>query len=619
MTTLRLFLTGTMALLTTAAVLVAMSSSALQRQRDAEAAGLAQHVADDLARRIGRALDAGVPIDHIEGAEALFRQRLEELPALISLQLVDASGQVLRSAAGAGAGAVAAARPEAPAPVDKAAEKTVENAAEKASGKPSGKAAVKAAESAAESAAEKAAATAAETAADKAADKASENAAETATAADAAAARVAQPGPGPGAGSNADALRTVIAPVLSQGRPVATLRVLRRPLEGWSLRADTALSLSLAIGAALAIGDIVARHALACGVLRRRRALDGLARAVDAGRFDALVGGIPAPAREPLLSGLLAGLRSAHEERARLHRLVATLRASEPDRHRRERLDALAARIDDGDRFADGELGLLDDPDRQRPAIERACSLATFALSAAAALALTAWPAPELWLAAWLSATFPAVPLQPAMAVGPSIAIVVAAAGLAAGLAAAWPRAGASAREPSGEASWASSAARWSPAGVPAPSLPAAGDGAAPAPAATDDPRPARALRDDPPPSPWAAAARDAAGGAALGVSLAAAGPGSAPLPALWLAAALALAGFAIGVRAVAGRRADRRARPGGAPPPPPSSLLPSPSPPPPFAHPLPVSPVPPLLAVRSGPSPLPVPPATPSGDTRGA
>lgn len=102
--------------------------------------------------------------------------------------------------------------------------------------------------------------------------------------------------------------------------------------------------------------------AWARGPERRRQLLQDFARRLADGRFDALAS--PAPAwrhDEPLLA-LRAALREVHEERARVQRLLTVLRASEPDRARRDAFDRLRQAVDGDDHFADAALAVIPPP-----------------------------------------------------------------------------------------------------------------------------------------------------------------------------------------------------------------------------------------------------------------
>ena len=134
-----------------------------------------------------------------------------------------------------------------------------------------------------------------------------------------------------------------------------------------------------------------ARLAWAHGPERRRQLRQAFARRLADGQFDALASPATAWRRDDQLLALRAALREVHEERSRVQRLLTVLRASEPDRARRDAFDRLRLAVDGDDHFADAALAVAPPPAvAQAPAWWRigACLLLA---GAAWALAAGGW------------------------------------------------------------------------------------------------------------------------------------------------------------------------------------------------------------------------------------
>jgi hypothetical protein len=179
--------------------------------------------------------------------------------------------------------------------------------------------------------------------------------------------------------------------LMVQGRPVAQVRAERapqsRPWPGPQLGAALLLA-----WAAVALATHEALHvAWARGPQRHRQTLADFARQLAGGRFDSLASPVSSLWRDDALLALRAALRDVHEERARVQRLLAALRASETDRARRDAFDALRQAADADERFADGPLAIT-----PAPAAVHAPSARRLAVVAAVVLVLAA--------AAWLLA-----------------------------------------------------------------------------------------------------------------------------------------------------------------------------------------------------------------------
>lgn len=179
--------------------------------------------------------------------------------------------------------------------------------------------------------------------------------------------------------------------LMVQGRPVAQVRAERapqaRPWPGPPLAAALLLA-----WAAVALACHETLHAAwARGPQRHRQTLADFARQLAGGSFDSLASPVSSLWRDDALLALRAALRDVHEERARVQRLLAALRASETDRARRDAFDALRQAADADERFADGPLAIT-----PAPAAARAPSARRLAVVAAVVLLLAA--------AAWILA-----------------------------------------------------------------------------------------------------------------------------------------------------------------------------------------------------------------------
>lgn len=150
--------------------------------------------------------------------------------------------------------------------------------------------------------------------------------------------------------------------LMVQGRAVAQVRAESapqpRPWPGPWLAG--ALLLGWA-AVALAVHEAL-RVAWARGPQRHQQTLADFARQLAGGRFDSLASPVSSPWRDEALLALRAALRDVHEERARVQRLLAALRASETDRARRDAFDALRQAADADERFADGALAVSAPP-----------------------------------------------------------------------------------------------------------------------------------------------------------------------------------------------------------------------------------------------------------------
>lgn len=176
--------------------------------------------------------------------------------------------------------------------------------------------------------------------------------------------------------------------LLVQGRPVAQVRAERAPqARPWpGLQLAAALLLAWA-AVALATHEAL-RAAWARGPQRHGQTLAHFARQLAGGRFDSLASPVSSLWRDDDLLALRAALRDVHEERARVQRLLAALRASETDRARRDAFDALRLAADADERFADGPLAITPAPPAlHAPSGRRLAVVAALVL----ALAATAW------------------------------------------------------------------------------------------------------------------------------------------------------------------------------------------------------------------------------------
>lgn len=147
-----------------------------------------------------------------------------------------------------------------------------------------------------------------------------------------------------------------------------------------------AISLLLAWIAAATLAHEALCQAWARGPERHQLTVADFARQLAGGDFGSLASPVSSWWRDDALMALCAALRDVHEERARVQRLLAALRASETDRARRDAFDALRQAVDADECFAEGALAIMAPP-AARP-------LSWARIAAAIALAAAAW-----WLA----------------------------------------------------------------------------------------------------------------------------------------------------------------------------------------------------------------------------
>lgn len=98
--TSRVWWLGFAVLTVAAGLLVAGAAGRLQRHLDDAAAAPIKRAAAVLALRIGQAVDAGVPLEQLQGLNALLRQRLREAPGVAEIRLHDLQGASLAVQAG---------------------------------------------------------------------------------------------------------------------------------------------------------------------------------------------------------------------------------------------------------------------------------------------------------------------------------------------------------------------------------------------------------------------------------------------------------------------------------------------------------------------------------------
>ncbi len=146
---------------------------------------------------------------------------------------------------------------------------------------------------------------------------------------------------------------TAEAPVQARGAPVAILRLaLRNSGAATFARATAALLLPAALLLAL-LAYLAARFSQAQGIELRNHAAWRARRAIAQGRYDNTV---VLPQRRGFdlrVQQLGHAVRGVHEGLVRVRRLIASLRQTEPQHTRRERLDQLLARAEADDRFAE--------------------------------------------------------------------------------------------------------------------------------------------------------------------------------------------------------------------------------------------------------------------------
>jgi hypothetical protein len=278
---MRLALSGALLLVGAALALATASHALTEERRDAELRLLAESSGALLAARISQALQAGVPLDRLHGVEALFEQRLRDVPQLSEIALRSAERELYRAGAVADPGA---ARARVPLPA-------VSGVALELSWQPPRE-------------------------------------------------------------------RIVAAAAL---QVVAAL-----------------------LGLALLAGEL-AHHAWLSGPALRRRVLDRQAELIVAGCLDRTVLNARRRSFDARPQHLLLRLRNVVDLHSRLQRLIASLRSTEPDRNRRERLDQLAQAARGADVFAVGDPLLV-----RLDARNAGRDLASALLAAAGGLLMTA-------------------------------------------------------------------------------------------------------------------------------------------------------------------------------------------------------------------------------------
>ena len=98
--TSRVWWLGFAVLTVAAGLLLAGAAGRLQRHLDDAAAAPVKRAATTLALRVGQAVDAGVPLEQLQGLNALLRQRLREAPGVAEIRLHDLQGAPLAIQAG---------------------------------------------------------------------------------------------------------------------------------------------------------------------------------------------------------------------------------------------------------------------------------------------------------------------------------------------------------------------------------------------------------------------------------------------------------------------------------------------------------------------------------------
>lgn len=146
---------------------------------------------------------------------------------------------------------------------------------------------------------------------------------------------------------------TAEAPVQFRGASVATLRLALRDSGAATFARATAALLLPAIGLLVLLAYLAARFSQAQGIELRNHAAWRARRAIAQGRYDNTV---VLPQRRGFdlrVQQLGHAVRGAHEGLVRVRRLIASLRQTEPQHARRERLDQLLAEAEADDRFAE--------------------------------------------------------------------------------------------------------------------------------------------------------------------------------------------------------------------------------------------------------------------------
>lgn len=146
---------------------------------------------------------------------------------------------------------------------------------------------------------------------------------------------------------------TAEAPVQVRGAPVAILRLALRDSGAATFTRATAALLLPAIGLLALLAYLAARFSQAQGIELRNHAAWLARRAIAQGRYDQAV---VLPQRRGFdlrVQQLGHAVRGVHEGLVRVRRLIASLRQTEPQHLRRERLDQLLAKAEADDRFAE--------------------------------------------------------------------------------------------------------------------------------------------------------------------------------------------------------------------------------------------------------------------------
>ena len=146
---------------------------------------------------------------------------------------------------------------------------------------------------------------------------------------------------------------TAEVPVQVLGAPVATLRLALRDSGAATFARATAAMLLPAIGLLALLAYLAARFSQAQGIELRNHAAWRARRAIAQGRYDQAV---VLPQRRGFdlrVQQLGHAVRGVHEGLVRVRRLIASLRQTEPQHVRRERLDQLLAKAEADDRFAE--------------------------------------------------------------------------------------------------------------------------------------------------------------------------------------------------------------------------------------------------------------------------
>lgn len=143
------------------------------------------------------------------------------------------------------------------------------------------------------------------------------------------------------------------APVQVRGAPVAILRLALRDSGAATFARATAALLLPAIGLLALLAYLAARFSQAQGIELRNHAAWLARRAIAQGRYDNTV---VLPQRRGFdlrVQQLGHAVREVHEGLVRVRRLIVSLRQTEPQHARRERLDQLLAKAEAHDRFAE--------------------------------------------------------------------------------------------------------------------------------------------------------------------------------------------------------------------------------------------------------------------------